>query len=238
MLERPAAARAAGFDGAEILFPYDLNAAELGRSLSRARLPLALINCPPPNYADPAGPRGFAATPGGQERFRHDFRRARRYAKALGAERIHLMAGAAMGPEAREAFVENLRWAAEFAPEQELTIEPINTADMPGYFLADLSLALSVMAEVGAMNLSLQFDAYHLHRIAGDVTGAWDAVHPHVGHVQISDHPGRNEPGTGDIDFAAFFARLKATGYKGWIGAEYTPHGTTDAGLGWMASAR
>jgi len=232
LLERPAAAAAAGFDAVEILFPYDENGADLKRALDGAGMPLALINAPPPNYA--GGSRGFAAIPGGEERFRHDFRRALRYASVLSARHIHIMAGTAEGPEAADTMVRNLDWAAAQAPEQSLTIEPINPHDMPGYFLDDFSVALALLDEVGAPNLHLQFDAYHAHRITGDVPGTWTAVRDHVAHVQIAGHPGRSEPVGGEIDYPAFFALLDADSYDGWVSGEYTPAGRTEDGLGWL----
>lgn len=231
LLDRFAAARAAGFDAVEILFPYDCPANDILAALGAHHLELALINCPPPNYA--GGPRGFAAVPGGETRFRHDFGRALRYARALGARHLHVMAGTAEGAAARQVFVENLRWAAAHAPRQSLTIEPINRHDMPGYFLADFRLAVEVIEAVGAPNLGLQFDAYHAHRITGDVPGTWSAVRPLVRHVQVAGYPGRNEPAGGEIDYPAFFAALDADGYAGWVSGEYTAAGRTAEGLGW-----
>lgn len=231
-LDRFGAAKSAGFDAVEVLFPYDCPAPEILDRLAVNDLTLALINGPPPNYA--GGASGFPAIPGGEERFRHDFRRAARYAKALGARILHVMAGVAEGPAARAAYVGNLRWAAAQVPGQVLTIEPINPHDMPGYFLADYDLALSVLAEVGAPNLRLQFDAYHAHRITGDVPATWARVAPFVAHVQVAGHPGRHEPAGGEIDYPAFFAALDAAGYAGWVSGEYAPRGRTEDGLGWM----
>lgn len=232
--ERFGAARSAGFEAVEILFPYDRPAPEILDRLAVNGLALALINGPPPNYA--GGAAGFPAIPGGEERFRHDFRRSLRYARALGAGVLHVMAGVAGGAEARAAYVANLRWATAQADGQVLTIEPANSADMPGYFLNDFDLALSVIEEVGVPNLRLQFDAYHAHRITGDVAGTWARVAPHVAHVQVAGFPGRHEPDGGAIDFPAFFALLDATGYRGFVSGEYTPRGTTEEGLGWMVA--
>ena len=120
------------------------------------------------------------------------------------------------------------------APRLQLTIEPINRADMPGYFLSDFGLAREIIAEVGAPNLRLQFDAYHAHRIAGDVLGTWEEVRPLVAHVQVAGHPGRHEPLDGEIDYPAFFARLDADGYGGWVSGEYHPRTQTEAGLAWL----
>ncbi|GGO55145.1 hydroxypyruvate isomerase [Roseovarius pacificus] len=232
VLERPAAARDAGFAGVEILFPYDEPGHLIRQALDRAGLPLILINTPPPNWT--GGDRGFAAIPGGEERFRHDFRRALRYAQVLGARHIHVMAGVAGGLEARDTFIRNLAWAAATAPEQPLTIEPINTHDMPGYFLDDFDLAAEVLDTVGAPNLALQFDAYHAHRITGDVMGTWAAHGHRAAHVQVAGYPGRHEPAGGEIDYPAFFARLDSDGYAGFVSGEYAPEGRTGDGIGWI----
>ncbi len=231
-MERFGAARAAGFAAVEVQFPYDADASAMVGELVRHGLDLVVINGPPPNYA--GGPRGFAAIPDGGERFRHDLRRAARHAAVLGARHLHLMAGAAEGEAARAAFADHLGFAAGALPEQSLVIEPINRADIPGYFLADFGLAAEIIAEVGAPNLGLQFDAYHAHRITGDVIGTWDRVRHLVVHVQIAGAPGRNEPDGGEIDYRAFLDRIAADGYQGWVGAEYHPRGRTEDGLGWM----
>lgn len=234
LAERFGAAAAAGFDTVEVLFPYDLPAKDITRELVRHGLTLALINCPPPNYTQ--GPRGFAAIPGREDRFRHDFRRSLRYATALGAHHLHLMSGAASGPEAKATLIANLRWAAAEAPRQSLTIEPINTHDMPGYFLSDFDLAAEVLDAVAAPNLHLQFDAYHAQRITGDVMATWDRHGHRAAHVQIGGFPGRHEPIGGEIDYPAFFARLDADGYTGWVSGEYNPAGRTEEGLAWIRS--
>lgn len=229
--ERFAAAKDAGFDAVEILFPYDEPGQIIRQLLEKTGQTLVLINAPPPNWA--GGDRGFAAIPGGQERFRHDFRRARRYAEALGAWHIHVMAGVAEGSAAWQTYVDNLKWAAEAAPEQSLTIEPINPRDMPGYFLNDYDLASEILEAVGAPNLGLQFDAYHAHRITGDVMGTWAAHGHRATHVQVAGAEGRHEPSGGAIDYPAFFALLDAEGYEGFVSGEYTPTGRTVDGLAW-----
>jgi hydroxypyruvate isomerase len=218
----------------EILFPYDENAADLGTAIARSGLSLALINCPPPNYIDPKGPRGFAAVVGEEARFQQAFRRTLRYAGALGAEFVHIMAGVAEGPEARATFVSNLKWAAEFAPSQKLTIEPINGHDMPGYFLNDFDLAVDVLQEVDAPNLHLQFDAYHAARITCDVLKTWEKVRKYVAHVQVGGVPDRHEPTGGDFDYPDFFKQLDHQKYKGWVSGEYNPDARTEDGLNWI----
>jgi 2-dehydrotetronate isomerase len=233
-LDRFEAAAEAGFTGVEVLFPYDDAAGEITRRLRAHGLTMVLINAPPPNWA--GGERGFAAVPGGVERFRHDFRRALRFAEALGARHLHIMAGKAQGLVARRTFIDNLRWAAARAPGTSLTIEPLNPVDMPGYFLNDFDLAAEVLDEVGAANLGLQFDMYHAQMITGDGMAVWDRHGGRARHIQVGSVPGRHEPVAGDIDYPAFFARLDAEGFAGWVSGEYNPAGRTQDGLGWTGA--
>lgn len=233
MLQRFAAARRAGFDGAEILFPYDLSARELAAAAQAAGLEIVLINTPPQNWG--GGPRGFAAVPGGEERFRADFDRALRFGQLLRARHLHVMCGRAGGPAARAAFVQNLRWACARAPQTSLTIEPVNQTDMPGYFLSDFDEAASIIREVAAPNLGLQFDSYHAHVITGDVAATFGRHASLIRHIQIAGSPGRHEPRGGDIDHAELFRCVDASGYRGWVSAEYVPRTTTEAGLRWLA---
>ena len=231
-MERFKAAKAAGFDAVEVLFPYDCPTQDMRDQLVFCGLTFVLMNCPPPNAT--GGPQGFAAIPGLEDRFRRDFDRTLRFSRVLKPRHLHVMAGAADGPDAETVFIDNLRWAAARAPDQSLTIEPINRIDMPGYFLADYDTAERVLAAVGAPNLSLQFDAYHAHRITGDVMAAWSAHGHRARHVQVAGYPGRHEPEGGEIDYPSFFARLDAEGYDGWVSGEYAPATTTGAGLGWI----
>ncbi|MCR8722785.1 hydroxypyruvate isomerase family protein [Frigidibacter sp. ROC022] len=235
-LERFDEARADGFEAVEILFPYDDPVKEITERLTRLGLPLVLINAPPPNWA--GGERGFAAVPGREERFRSDFRRALRFARAMKPQHIHIMAGVAEGPAARATFADNLAWAAAEAPRQSLTIEPLNPIDMPGYFLNDFGQAADLLDEIDAPNLGLQFDAYHARIITGDVPAAWDRWGRLARHVQIAGTPGRHEPVKGEIDYPAFFDRLDSDGYTGWVSAEYRPAKRTSEGLGWLKPFR
>ncbi len=231
-LERFAEARIAGFTAVEVLFPYDVPASEIKDRLLRNDLDLVLINTPPPNWT--GGDRGFAAVIGGQDRFRHDFKRAMRFADMLGAQHLHIMSGCAEGPVAKATFVENLKWATTLAADQSLTIEPINSHDMPGYYLNDFDLAAEILDAVNAPNLALQFDAYHAYHITGDTLETW-ATHGHrARHIQIAGALNRHEPVKGDIDYPAFFARIKADGYAGYVSGEYHPKGRTEDGLNWL----
>ena len=235
ILDRFAVAAEAGFEGVEILFPYDVAAPDLSRAAIAAGLDIVLINAPPPNWA--GGPRGFAAVPELKDRFRRDFERSLRVAQVLRTRHIHLMAGRAQGEAAMQTFLENLDWATKRAPHASLTIEPLNQIDMPGYFLSDYGLAIDIIDRIAAPNLGLQLDTYHAQHITGDIMGCWRKVAPLVRHIQIAGHPGRQEPDTGTLDYPAFFAELDDWGYRGWVAGEYNPRQTTLKGLDWLRRA-
>lgn len=230
-LDRFAAAAQAGFTAVEVLFPYDHPSADYRARIEAHGLALVLINVPPGNWA--AGERGCAAVPGQEARFRRGLRQALAAADILQPRFIHVLSGITGHPAARATFVANLAWAAALAGQRQLTVEPINHHDMPGYWLDDFDLAAGVLDEVGAPNLGLQFDAYHAHRITGDVSAAWSRHGHRAVHVQVAGHPGRHEPLAGDIDYPAFFARLDADGYGGWVSGEYRPRAATRDGLAW-----
>lgn len=233
-LQRAELAAQAGFDGVEILFPYDHPAAEWEKAL--AGMPVALINTPPGNWAE--GDRGFAAVPGLEERFREGFLRAAEMAARLKAERIHVMAGVAKGPEAEQTFRENLAWACARAPGQKLTVEPINPDDMPGYFLNDFDQAARIIEDVALPQVGLQFDLWHAARIHGNANVVWAAHRDRVAHVQIAGFPGRNEPGGGGFDLTALCREIDAMDRGIWIAAEYRPARATVHGLGWLAALK
>lgn len=232
-LDRFQAAAAAGFEAVEILYPYELAAKETQRALMANGLRLLLINAPPPNYT--GGMPGYAAVPEGVDRFQRDIRRVLRYAEALKAGKIHVMAGYAKGADAQRTFIENLQWAADRAPEQQFTIEPLNSGDQPGYFLDDYNLAIDVLEAVDRPNVGLQYDAYHAQMIHGDALKVWETFGPRAVHVQIGAAPGRCEPGTGPVDFQELFEAIDASGYGGWVSAESPPSTRrTEDSLGWM----
>lgn len=233
-LHRAELAAQAGFDGLEVLFPYDHPAEEWARSL--AGLPVALINTPPGNWSE--GDRGFAAVPGAQDRFREGFLRAAETAATLSATRIHVMAGVARGPEAEQTFRENLAWACAQAPGQKLTVEPINPDDMPGYFLNDFDQAARIIEDVGLPQIGLQFDIWHAAKIHGNATRVWHQHKDSVAHIQIAGFPGRHEPGGGGFDLTGLCAELDEDGKDIWIGAEYRPARATVHGLTWLAALK
>lgn len=234
LLARPDLAREAGFDGVEVLFPYDHPARDWAQALSG--MPVALINTPPGDWA--AGDRGFAALPDQVLRFREGFLRAADLATVLGVGHIHVMAGAARGEAAEETLRENLAWAAAAAPDVGLTIEPLNPEDMPGYILNDFDQAARILDDVDAPNLGLQFDLWHAARIHGDASAVWRRHRARVTHVQIAGFPNRAEPGGGGFDLTALCAELDEAGYPGWVAGEYIPARATVHGLGWLMALK
>jgi hydroxypyruvate isomerase len=233
-LDRFAAAAGAGFKGVEFMFPYATPAGEIRMRLDGEGLELALFNLPPGHWDK--GERGFAALPGREDEFASAVDLALTYAEALGCKRLHCLAGLADHGATRETYVTNLRLAASWAAEQDIAIliEPINTRDMPGYFLTRTADAAGVIAEAGAPNLGLQLDLYHRHMMEGDVAGAIDEFLPLARHVQCADPPDRGEPTSRVLDYPALFRRIDAAGYAGWIGCEYKPRGETGDGLSWL----
>jgi len=236
-LDRFAAARAAGFDAVEFLFPYEYEPDEIARRLDDNGLRLVLHNLPPGDWD--RGDRGNACDPRRMGEFRAAAQTAVRYATRLHVPHVHCMAGIVprgLDPRrAREAYIVNLQYAADlFAPHGiGVLIEPINGHDMPDYFLQGSGQALDIIAAADRPNLFLQYDIYHMHRMGEPVAQTLRASLPSIRHIQIADAPGRHEPGTGEIDYPGLFSLLDETGYDGWVGCEYRPRDATLAGLGW-----
>ena len=238
-LERFDAAAWAGFAGVEFLFPYDHAPEAVAAALHRNRLSLALFNTVPGDWG--GGERGIAALPGREEEFRAGVDKAIVYARVTGCPLIHAMAG--LWPEGRNkaegerVYLDNLRWAADRAAAAELTvvIEPINTRDIPGYFLNYTAQAMRIIEKVGRANLKLQLDLYHVQIMEGDLAAKVRTLAGAYPHVQIAGNPGRHEPDVGEIHYPYLFDLLDEIGYRGWIGCEYRPKGDTVAGLGWAA---
>jgi len=237
--ERFARAAAAGFAGVEYLFPYDWPAHEVAQWLQSADVEQVLFNLPPGDWA--AGERGLACLPQRQGEFAESVEQALDYAMVLDCERVHCLAGLrpAGCDEAmlETTFVANLRHAADrFATiGATVMIEPINSRiDMPGYWLDDVSKGFRLLQAVDRSNVKLQLDLYHAQIIQGDLARTIEANIGHIGHVQIADNPGRHEPGSGEIHYPFLFDLLDRLGYTGWVGCEYKPQTTTEAGLGWL----
>jgi hydroxypyruvate isomerase len=237
-LDRFEAAAQAGFAGVEFLFPYEHPAQEIAARLKAHKLQNVLFNMPPGDWA--AGERGIASIPGRENEFRAGVEQALAYAQALGTPRLHAMAGLlADGAERvrhRATYIENLRYACTAAARHGIAVlmEPINTRDIPGYFLNTQAEAHAIREEIGAPNLKVQMDFYHVQIMEGDIAMKVRHWLPHIGHIQIAGVPERNEPDTGELDYGYLFRLLDTLGYDGWLGCEYRPARTTAEGLGWM----
>jgi len=238
-LDRFAAAAECGFRAVEYLGAYDHPPETVAAQLEKNGLTQALFNMPPGDWA--VGERGMAALPGREAEFRAGVERALTYAKATNCRLVHAMAG--LWPEGRDrgaaerTYVANLRYAAERAAPEGVTIiiEPINTRDIPGYFLNTTTQAMAVIEKVGHPNLQLQLDLYHVQIMEGDLAHHIRSLAGRYPHIQIAGNPGRHEPDIGEINYPFLFDLLDEIGYSGWIGCEYRPKGETRAGLGWAA---
>ncbi|MEM5470589.1 2-oxo-tetronate isomerase [Hoeflea sp. AS60] len=237
--DRFQAAADAGFGAVEFLFPYDYPAQDIARWCQAAGVDQMLFNLPPGNWA--AGDRGMAALPARRDEFRRSVQTALDYAGVIGTPRLHMMAGLAdpADPAHQDCYRDSLAYAADAAAEKGvcLLIEPINRRDMPGYFLNDFAPATELIESLGRANLKLQFDIYHRQILHGDVLMGLKALLPLIGHIQIASVPGRNEPGTGELDDSRIFHALDDLGYEGFVGCEYRPRAGTLDGLGWLKSA-
>jgi len=237
-MERFKAAREAGFDAVEYLFPYAYDKAELVRALKDNGLQQVLHNLPPGDWD--AGERGIACHPDRKAEFREGVALGITYATALQCPRVNCLAGKLPGglahADAQACLVDNLRYAAAELKKAGITllIEPINTYDIPGFFLNTTAQALGVLDAVGSDNLLIQYDIYHAQRMEGELAATMRQHLARIGHMQLADNPGRNEPGSGEINYAFLFRHLDAIGYRGHIGCEYKPAASTSAGLGWM----
>lgn len=239
-LDRFAAAAEAGFSGVEYLFPYDFPVEEIRARLDANNLQQVLFNLPAGDWGK--GERGIACHPDRVEEFRAGVDKAIAYTKVLGNTQINCLAG--IRPQGHDCatieqiFVENLKFAAEKleAAGIKLVMEAINTRDIPGFYLNNTRQALAIREKVGSANLFLQYDIYHMQIMEGDLARTVESNLAAINHVQLADNPGRNEPGTGEINYRFLFEHLDRIGYQGWIGCEYKPATTTFAGLGWLKS--
>ena len=234
-LERFAAAAAQGFDAVEFMFPDEWPAADLRVALVTNGQKLVLFNAAQGDWS--AGERGIAALPGREAEFEAAIASALDYADVLGNRLIHVMAGLDSAGANAATFIANLQKGADLAAARNvgLIIEPINTRDMPGYFLSRTKPALDIITAAGRPNVGLQFDFYHRHMMEGDVSAGLRAVKDVVRHMQIASPPDRGEPGQGELDFKTLLAAIDASGYDGFIGLEYKPRSSTIAGLSWRS---
>ena len=237
-LARFEAAARAGFRGVEYLFPYPFSKEQLVEQLGKHKLTQVLHNLPAGDWA--AGERGIACHPNRVAEFQDGVGKAIDYATALNCKQVNCLAGIqpkdVTSDAARRTLVDNLKFAANAlaAANIRLLIEPINTRDIPGFFLNGTNQALSIIDDVGSANLFLQYDVYHMQIMEGDLAPTIQRNLNRIPHLQIADNPGRNEPGTGEINYPFLFQFIDQLGYEGWIGCEYKPKTTTLDGLGWI----
>ena len=236
-LDRFARAAQAEFQAVEFLFPYAFPAHAIRQRLDENRLQLVLHNLPAGDWD--AGERGIACLPDRVAEFRSGVAQAIEYAQVLGVPQLNCLVGKTPAgvDEAllHSTLVQNLRYAAAELKKAglKLLVEPINFYDIPGFYLGRSAQTLAVLDEVGADNLYLQYDIYHMQRMEGELAATLSQHLARIAHIQLADNPGRNEPGSGEIHYPFLLAHLDRIGYKGWIGCEYKPATTTEAGLAW-----
>ena len=237
-LDRFAAAAKDGFGAVEYLGPYAETPEAVAKALRDNGLAQALFNVPSGNWA--GGERGIACLPERVDEFRTGVRTALDYAAALNCPKVNVISGLVpAGAEMQvleDTLVENLKFAADLCAKAgvKLLVEPINTRDIPGFFLTTTKQAEGILDRVGSPNLYIQYDVYHMQVMEGDLIPTYTRLKDRIGHIQVADNPGRNEPGTGEIDYPFVLGEIDRLGYDGWIGCEYKPKNGTTAGLGWM----
>ncbi len=236
-LDRFELAAKSGFTAVEFLFPYAWPAEVIREKLRSNNLTLVLHNLPAGNWE--AGERGIACLPDRVDEFRAGVHQAVQYAHVLGVQQLNCLAGKVpQGVEAaalKQTLIDNLRYAAKVlkAAGLKLLIEPINTFDIPGFYLNRTAQALEILDEVGVDNAYVQYDLYHAQRMEGELASTVQKHLGRIAHIQLADNPGRNEPGSGEMNYTFLFKHLERIGYQGWIGCEYKPAGKTEDGLGW-----
>ncbi len=238
-LDRFEAAAKDGFAGIEFQFPYDFDKKDIAANMSRYGLAMVLHNLPAGDWS--AGERGLAILPERIGDFRDGVARAIDYAGTLGCKQLNCLAGVAPkggDPERlRETLLANLDYAAKALKDAgiKLLIEAVNTRDVPGFFVSNSKDAFAIIDAVSSDNIFFQYDIYHMQRMEGELARTIEANLARIAHMQLADNPGRNEPGTGEINYPFLFKKIDAIGYSGWIGCEYKPATTTTEGLGWFA---
>ena len=240
-LERFGAARAAGFTAVEFPSPYEHPKEAIAGRLAEHGLECVLFNLPSGDKG--RGDFGLGCRPGREAEFRAGVARAIDYAHALGVKQVNVISGKALEgddpTELRRTLVANARYAARALAAEglDLVIEPINSRDVPGFFVPTAPEGARVIEEVAEPNFFLQCDLYHTAMMGDDGARILEAWRPLIRHIQFADAPGRGEPGTGSIPLASLFERIDASGYAGWVSAEYRPSGHTEASLGWLRPA-
>lgn len=228
----------AGFDAVECHFPFDEDPQTVRKALDDTGLPMVGLNTRPGDKS--AGDFGLCAVPGREQEAQAAIREAIGYATAIGAGAVHVMAGISKGSRARETFLSALDHASDLAEQAglQILIEPINSRDIPGYFLSTTAEAEEILSELGRAPVKLMFDCYHVQIMEGDICRRLERLLPLIGHVQIAGVPDRAEPDQSEIDYRYVLRHLQALGYGGFIGAEYRPRASVEDGLGWIDHVR
>jgi len=239
---RPKAVADLGFEALEFGFPSHADLEALDASRKDHGLRIVLFNQDVPVWD--AANRGYLVDPERRAEFQRTLDQALEITRRLGVEKIMLPAGVVVPGMARgaqrECMLENLRAAAPLAASANvvLTIEVLNPDDNPGYFLTSSAEAIDIVGQVDHPNVRFQMDTYHLQRLEGHLVETLRANIGWIGHLQFADEPGRHEPGTGRIDFAALESAAEAAGYQGYIGLEYVPQARGAEALAWVPAAR
>ncbi|MGJ3355658.1 2-oxo-tetronate isomerase [Providencia sp. Je.9.19] len=241
-IQRFERAAQAGFSGVEYLFPYEDDADSIAFELQKHHLTQVLFNMPAGNWT--AGERGMASIPGREDEFAQGVFTALKYANALGCKQVHAMAGKVdtkfTAEQQKACFIKNIQYAADvMAPHGiRVLIEPINTRDMPGYFLTTQKQAEALLPLIDRKNVFIQLDLYHCQIMEGDLVKTIERLWGKFSHIQIASVPERHEPDSGEVNFPWIFKKLDEMGYEGWLGCEYHPAGRTEAGLDWLKQAQ
>ena len=240
-LDRFAAAAQAGFRAVEFPSPYEHPAHEIRARLDAHGLECILFNFPSGDKA--RGDFGIACRPERVAEFRAGVATAIEYARTLGVPQVNVIAGRALAGDDRAALDrtlrDNLRYAAGElgAADLDMLIEPINSVDVKDFFVPRQDDGARLVRELALPRFGLQLDLYHVAMMGDDGHAMLAAHRSIVRHIQFADAPGRGEPGSGKLDLDRLFSDIDASGYRGWVSAEYRPSGRTEASLHWMARA-
>ena len=237
-LDRFEKAHKNNFKAVEYLFPYDYKAQELKNLLNEFNLKQALHNLPAGDWNN--GERGIACHPDRIDEFKNGVDTAIEYAKTLNCNQLNCLIGippeGISKEELENVIINNLKYASDKLKNEEiiLLIEAINTIDIPGFYLNTTEQAKAIIKKVKSDNIFIQYDEYHMQIMEGNLSLTLRDNIEMIKHIQIADHPGRNEPGTGEINYDFLFKYIKSIGYEGYIGCEYNPYNGTENGLKWL----
>jgi len=226
-----------GFEGVEYLFPYDFDKDDIKSELEKNSLKQILFDFPAGDFA--SGDRGIAIFPDRKSEFQEGVHKALEYANHLNCERLTVLVGIDNGKfkksQLHDTLIENLNYASDVLKNTNIMIlvEALNTIDAPNYFVSNTEHSRKIIDEINLDSVKVQYDIYHMQIMEGDIIRTFDNNKDKIGHIQIADNPGRNEPGSGEINYENVFKHL-AKNYNGWIGCEYAPLGDTVKGLSWI----